>query len=109
MFQHKSVRELKAILLSLTSRFEKIDQDAVRDKTRDYKLLPQSKLNYILKSEIPALEKKLLLSQIGLLRINLFAEYSERMQIFEENNQLDKAVEVMNEYAANIAIPFIPS
>lgn len=72
--------------------------------------MPQSELNHILKSEIPALEKKkLLLSQIGLLRINLFAEYSEKIGVSEGNNQLDKAAEVMNDYAVNIAIPFIPS
>ena len=87
----------------------KYDQDAVRDKKKDYELLPSNMLHYILKSKIPNRDKKkLLLSQIGLLRINLFMEHSQRVEMLEDNNQLNEAVEVMNDYVVNIAIPFIP-
>lgn len=103
------MKELRAILQSLRSRLARVDQDAVRDREKDYTLLPSNELNYILKSRIPVQEKKkLLLHQIGLLRINLFREYSERIQMLEKNKQLDEAVKLMNDYAVNIAIPFIP-
>lgn len=109
MFQQKSIGELDRILQSFKLRLVELDQDAVRDKNKDYSLLPSNKLNLILKSQIPLQEKKkLLLNQIGLLRINLFMEYSERIAILEKNKQLDEAVKLMNDYAESIAIPFIP-
>jgi len=110
MIHRKSVKELTNILSSFKSRLAAYDKDAKRDKKRDYELLPQSELRYVLRSGIPVEDKKnLLLSQIGLLRINLFMEHYERIRIFEENSQLDEAIEVMNDYAVNVAIPFIPA
>jgi len=53
-------------------------------------------------------KKAILLSQIGLLRINLFIEFDKRISILEQGGQLDEAVEMMSDYALNIAIPFIP-
>ena len=55
------------------------------------------------------LKKKtqLVLTQIGYLRINLFSEYYERIQYAERNNELDKAVKLMNECAEIIAVPFV--
>ena len=109
MIHRKSVKELTNILSSFKSRLTAYDKDAKRDKKRDYELLPKSELEYVLKSGIPVEEKKnLLLSQIGLLRINLFKEFNERIQILEQNGRLDEAVELMNDYALNVAIPFIP-
>ena len=49
----------------------------------------------------------MLLTQIGYLRINLFSEYYERIQYAQKNNELDKAVKLMNECAEIIAIPFV--
>lgn len=110
MIHRKSVKELTNILSSFKSALAEYDKDSKRDKKRDYKLLPQSELKYVLKSGIPDGEKKnLLLSQIGLLRINLFMEHYERIRTFEENNQLDEAIKIMNDYAVNVAIPFIPA
>lgn len=110
MIHKKSVKELSNILSSLKSRIAKYDKDAKRDKKFDYKLLPQSQLQQILRSGIPAEEqRKLLLSQIGLIRINLFSEHLERVRLFEKNNQLDDAVNVMNDYVVSIAIPFVPT
>jgi hypothetical protein len=70
-------------------------------------VIPQNELTQILKSKIkPKKKKQLLLTQIGYLRINLFGEYYEQIQHAQKNNELDKAVKLMNTYA-EIAIPFI--
>lgn len=57
------------------------------------------------------LKKKtqLLLTQIGYLRINLFSEYYERIQCAQRNNELDKAIKLMDECIEIIAIPFVPT
>jgi hypothetical protein len=66
-------------------------------------------LNQVLKSDIKLKEKKkLLLTQMGYLRMNIFNEYFERVNILREKNQLNKAVELMNEHA-EIARIFIPT
>jgi len=44
-------------------------------------------------------KKKLLLTQIGYLRINIFTEYLERVNFLRENEQLDQAIELMNQHA----------
>ena len=66
-------------------------------------------LNKTLKSDLSIGEKKqLLLTQIGYLRINIFTEYFERVNLLREKKQLDPAVELMNEHA-EIARIFIPA
>ncbi len=70
-------------------------------------MIPQNELNQILKSKIkPKKKRQLLLTQIGYLRINLFGEYYEQIQHAQKNNELNKAVKLMNTYA-EIATPFI--
>jgi len=110
MIHQKSVKGLKNILLAFKSKLMVYDEDAKRNKNSDYTLLPQGQLEQILRSRIPVEEKKkLLLSQIGLLRINLFSECYERTKVLEESKQIDEAVKLMNDYAENVAIPFIPA
>jgi len=46
-------------------------------------------------------------TQIGYLRINLFQEYYERIQAAQEKQQLNHAVQLMNEYIETIAMPYI--
>jgi len=66
-------------------------------------------LNKTLKSDLSIGEKKqLLLTQIGYLRINIFTEYFERVNLLREKKQLDPAVELMNAHA-EIARIFIPT
>lgn len=102
------MEELKEALSSLESRLAKYDKDAKRNKKNDYRLMSKSELEHILTSGLPVQDKKkILLSQIGLLRINLFAEFSARIQVLEQDSRLDEAVELMNEYTLNVAIPFI--
>lgn len=70
--------------------------------------MTQDELSQILKRKNkPGEKKQLLLTQIGYLRINLFAEYYEQIQQAQRNNELDNAVKLMNRYAETIAIPFI--
>jgi hypothetical protein len=69
--------------------------------------MPQNELNQILKSEIkPKKKRELLLTQIGYLRINLFAEYYEQIKQAQGSNELDKAVKLMNRFAETVASPF---
>ena len=64
-------------------------------------------LNKTLKSNISLRDKKrLLLTQIGYLRIDIFTEYFERVNLLREREQLDQAVELMNQHA-EIASIFI--
>lgn len=108
MYKQKSIRELKSILNFLKSKLDDLNKNAVRNKEKDYQLKPQSELNHLLRSEMPIDEKKnILISQIGLVRINLFMEHYERVNIFEKNKQFDKAIKIMNYYVKGIAIPFI--
>jgi len=110
MFQEKPLKELQDTFTTLKSKLAELDENAVRDKKLDYSLMPPNELNHILKSEIKPIEKKkILLTQIGYLRINLFAEYAERINSFEKAKNFDKAVELMNEYAVSVAIPFMSS
>jgi hypothetical protein len=72
--------------------------------------MPKEELKQILKSKTKTQKKrKLLLTQIGYLRINLFSEYYERLQRAEKNKEFDKAVKLMNKYIETIALPFIPT
>jgi hypothetical protein len=70
-------------------------------------MINETWLNKTLKSDLALKEKKqLLLTQIGYLRINIFTEYLERVNLLREKNQLDPAVELMNKHA-EIASIFI--
>ena len=102
------MKGLEKTFQELKSKLEEIDQNAIRDKKLDFAVISQTELNQIKKSK-NRLKKKtqMLLTQIGYLRINLFAEYYERIQSAQRNNDLDKAVELMNECVEIIAIPFI--
>lgn len=77
-----------------------MSKDAVREKKYDFPMMPENWLSKVLKSEIKLSEKKqLLLTQLGYLRINIFTEYYERIKLARERNELDKAVELMNDHA----------
>ena len=68
----------------------------------------QNEQTLILKSEAPDLaKKKLILSEIVKLRINLFSLYSEQIQMYQKSNDANKAVNLMNDYIETIAIPFM--
>jgi hypothetical protein len=63
-------------------------------------MINENWLNQTLRSDIKLKEKKqLLLTQMGYLRINIFMEYFERVNLLREKNQLNQAVELMNKHA----------
>jgi len=64
-------------------------------------------LSQKLKNMSNARKKKLLLTEIGYLRINLFQEYYERIQIAQKSKDPDKAIQLMKTYIETIAMPFI--
>ena len=49
----------------------------------------------------------MILTQIGYVRINLFGEYYERILQAQKNNDLDRAIKLMDTYAETVAVPFI--
>jgi len=86
-----------------------LNKDAVRDIKYDSPMMNENWLHQVLKSDIALKEKKhLLLTQIGYLRITIFTEYFERVNLLREQNQLNKAAELMNKHA-EIASIFIPT
>ena len=69
--------------------------------------MTQIDLSQKLKNITNARKKKLLLTEIGYLRINLFQEYYERIQIAQKTKDPDKAIQLMKTYIETIAMPFI--
>jgi UTP:GlnB (protein PII) uridylyltransferase len=95
-----------ATFIELKSKLDTLNQTAVRNRKLDFKILTQNELNQKLLKGTKYENKQLVLTQIGYLRINLFQEYYERIQAAQANQDLDKAVQLMNQYT-QIAIPFI--
>ena len=102
------MKGLEKTFQGLYSKLEEIDQNAIRNKKLDFTVISQNELNQLLNSKMKLKKKKQqLLTQIGYLRINLFSEYYERIQSAQRDNELDKAVKLMDECVEIIAIPFI--
>jgi hypothetical protein len=98
--KEKTLKELMNIYQVLKSKLKELNEDAVRDRKYDSPMVNENWLNQALKSNITLKKKKqLLLTQIGYLRINIFTEYFERVNLLREKNQLDPAVELMNKHA----------
>jgi hypothetical protein len=107
--KEKSLKELEEILQVLKSKLKELNKDAIRDKKYDSQIMNENWLNKALKSDIALKKKKqLLLTQIGYLRINIFTEYFEKVNLLREKNQLNTAAELMNKHA-EIAKIFIPT
>lgn len=108
MFHRKSISELRRIMNDLIEYRSQVDSDSGRDTSSDHTLLASEKIYLVLNSDIDAFEKKnLLLQQIGLLRINICSAYSFKINILEDNEQLDEAIILMNQYFNEVALPFI--
>lgn len=108
MANEKSLVALRKTFLDLCLSMEEINKNATRDRKCDFPIMSQKELDELLKSETSnSNKKKLLLTQIGNLRINSFAEYYEQVYRAQSRNELDKAVKLMGIYAETIAIPFV--
>lgn len=87
---------------------QEFNKSALRDIKFDLDTMTTEQLNLELQKSSRDREKReLLLTEIGHLRINLFQEYYERIQLFQQNKELNKAVKFMNEYIEKIALPFV--
>jgi hypothetical protein len=108
MSVEKSSSSLEKLFHDYSSALGSLDKDHVRDKKFDFDVATNDELQTYIQSNV-SLRKKLqfLLTQVGYLRINLFYEYYARLQEAEKNNDLDKALHIMNEYIETIAMPFV--
>ena len=103
------MKELQGIFQVLSLKLKELNKDAVRDMKYDLNVMDENWPDRISQSDIKLKEKKrLLLTQIGYLRINIFTEYFERIKLLREKKQLNEAVELMNNHA-EIAKMFIPT
>jgi vacuolar-type H+-ATPase subunit E/Vma4 len=94
----------------LKSRLDEIDLEAIRNRKQDFPVMPVDELEQILRSKAKTqYKRRLLLTQIGYVRINLFSEYYERLQHAERNKEFEETVKLMNNYVETIAAPFIPA
>lgn len=108
MFPEKSMPLLEEIFRTLTSKLDGLNKDAVRDRKLDFNVVSEDELHQKLQSEKKAYGKRrLLLTQVGYLRINIFHEYYERIQKAQETGQISKALELMNDYIETVALPFL--
>jgi hypothetical protein len=108
LFQEKPLRELQEIFQALKLKLESFRQETKSKKALTYELMPQDERNLVLKSDAPELaKKKLFLSEILKLRVNLYGAYLEQIQVHRESSDMDKAVNLMNDYAETVAIPFM--
>ena len=83
-----NLRSLMATLTELKSKLETLNQNAVRNRKLDFKILTQNELNQKLLKGTEYENRQLVLTQIGYLRINLFQEYYERIQAAQANQDL---------------------
>jgi hypothetical protein len=97
----------KATFPELKSKLEKLNQDAIRNRKFDFDVISPDEIDQKLLEGTQHAKRQLLLTQIGYLRINLFQEYYERRQAAQENKDLDKAIQLMNQYLQTKAMPFI--
>jgi hypothetical protein len=110
MSQGNSLKGLEKTFQELKSRLDEIDSEAIRNRKQDFPVMPKDELEQALRSKAKAqYKRRLLLTQIGYVRINLFSEYYERLQHAERNKEFKDAVKFMNNYVEAIAAPFIPA
>ena len=103
-----SPKFLEEFYNELSIKLEEINKGAIRDRKLDFSLMPKEDLLRKLKKSPKEGEKKLiLLTEVGYLRINLFHEYYERIQVAQKNRDFGEAVELMKDYVETIAMPFL--
>jgi hypothetical protein len=102
------LKRLEDLFSEYNNKLQLFDKDCIRDKKFDFDVISGEKLESYLKNELSLKEKKrLLLSQVGYLRINLFYEYYARIQVVEKDTEFAEALKLMDEYIKTIAMPFL--
>lgn len=104
----KEFLKLESTFRELETIIGKLNENAVRDLKFDLQVMTHDELDQILESKIGKREKiRILLTQIGFLRINIFNECYKEIQLAETKNEFDKAVKIMNDYIEPVAMRFI--
>jgi len=104
----KQFLRLETTFRELETKIGKLNENAVRDRKFDLSVMTHDELKKILESKIGTREKiRILLTQIGFLRINIFNECYKKIQPAETNKELDEAVKIMNDYIETVAMQFI--
>jgi hypothetical protein len=86
----------------------KLNENALRDRKLDTCEMSHDELDKILESKIGRREKiRILLTQIGFLRIDIFNECYKRIQLAETKKEFDEAVKIMNGYIEPVAMRFL--
>ena len=108
MPKEPNLTSLEKIFLKLEKKLNEMDKNAVRNQKYDFSMVNYNELLKELNAQKNLYQKKrVLLTRIGHLRINLFYEFYERIQLAQNNNELDKAINLMNEYTEQVAMPFL--
>jgi hypothetical protein len=99
---------LETTFQELEIRIGKLDENAARDRKYDLSVMTHGELKKILESKIGSREKhRILLTQIGFLRINIFNDCYQKIQFAETKKDFDEAVEIMNDYIETVAVRFM--
>jgi hypothetical protein len=104
----KEFLRLETTFREFETRIGKLNEDALRDRKWDISVITHDELDKILESKIGKSEKiRILLTQIGHLRINIFNEYYTRIQLLETQKEFDQAVKIMNDHIEHVAMQFL--
>ena len=102
-----STDELIQLLKDYAQRMSELDKNPARDKKWDWTLIGIAEIeSYLAKLSRAADKNALLLYEIGLLRMNLYNEYSARASELESIDEYKKAAETLNEYASLVSMKF---
>lgn len=108
MIHRKSISSLFDVLSNFKVEINELNKNSIRNKKFDYELMDDEEVKFVINSEIPSQQKRnLLLSQIGLARINIFSEVNARIRSFEKKEKFEDAINLMNDYITNVASSFI--
>jgi len=106
--QEESLQHLEDTFQKLSLRLEELSKNPVRDPRFDLAILSWNDLRRVLQDKNGNMAKRsLLLTQVGYLRINLFQEYFERIQVAQKDMKLDDAVKLMKDYVETVAMQFL--
>jgi vacuolar-type H+-ATPase subunit D/Vma8 len=104
----KEFLRLDATFQELETKINKLNENAIRDRKFDLSVMTHDELKRTLESKIGKRTKiRVLLTQIGFLRINIFNECYKRIQLAETNQKFDEAIKIMNDYVDTVAMQFI--
>jgi hypothetical protein len=104
----KEFLRLYVTFQELETKIGKLNEETVRDMKFDLSVMTHDELKKILESKIGKRAKiRILLTQIGFLRINIFNECYKKIQLAETNEELEEAVKIMNDYIETVAMQFI--